>query len=164
MYVVRSHITRVRFDWHRRVYVVRSHITGVTICYRHRRVYVVRSQITGGRSGITGGTICYGHRRVYVARSHITAGSICDGHRRVHVVKSHRSSAHQSMLTPSKARVDSTRICPLCPQGMFGSIRSALSQSVVFQPNSRHKDLHLPKVSLAKWKSLCGPRHEAYDL
>ena len=46
----------------------------------------------------------------------------------------------------------------MCPQGMLDSIRSALSRSAVFEAKRRHKDLHHPKVSLAKWKSLRQPR------
>ena len=56
------------------------------------------------------------------------------------------------------ARSKYSWICPLCPQGMLGSIRSALSQTAVFSAKRRHKDLHHPKVPLAKWKSLCEPR------
>ena len=56
------------------------------------------------------------------------------------------------------ARSKSSWICPVCPQGMLDSIRSALSRSAVFEAKRRHKDLHHPKVSLAKWKSLRQPR------
>ena len=74
--------------------------------------------------------------------------------------KRHRAKDY---VTPVKgARSKYSWLCPLCPQGILDSVRSALSHPTLRKAKRRHKDSCHPGVSLAKWRRLCQPRAGSY--